>query len=38
MGHSIVPLHVHVFVTITWHEQDQYICVIRKFQKKINFY
>jgi hypothetical protein len=31
MGHPIVPLHVHV--TITQHEQDQYMCVAKSFQK-----
>jgi hypothetical protein len=38
MGHPIVPLHVHVFVNVSQHEQDQYICVIIKFQKYVNFY
>jgi hypothetical protein len=31
MGHPIVPLHVHV--TISQHEQDQYMCVAKSFFK-----
>ncbi len=31
MGHPIVPLHVHV--TITQHEEDQYMCVAKSFLK-----
>ncbi len=36
MGHPIVPLHVHV--TITQHEQDQYMCVTKSFFFNVNFY
>jgi hypothetical protein len=31
MGHPIVPLHVHI--TITQHQQDQYMCVAKNFLK-----
>jgi hypothetical protein len=31
MGHPIVPLHVHI--TITQHQQDQYMCVAKSFLK-----
>jgi hypothetical protein len=37
MGHPIVPLHVHVLVIVTWHQQDQYIGVPKKIQKYVNY-
>lgn len=36
MGHPIVPLCI--FVTVTWHQQDQYIGVVNFFKNYVKFY